>query len=284
MKLSTKLLAAPLLTAGVVLGIGQLNTWWTTREALGAQQVVRDGFEQFRTLSTLQQQLGQTHAGVYRSVAIMGSLDDAKVKALRADLARQVAAIKQSIAALDGQAQAGNDFATRADKYLAQADMAIDMSSVDPNTGIAALRSADESYAALGQALASMVAQLDAQSGSATATANASVQRISLLLGLLGLLAAGAAVGLSWLTQRRLVADLNRAVAVTGAVAAGDLRVQVHSDRRDEVGELLRALGAMAGQLGRSLATVADSAGAIRHASAEIASGNQDLSGRTEQA
>jgi methyl-accepting chemotaxis protein len=286
MKLATKLIAAPLLTAGLVLGIGQLNAWLTAREALSAQQLVQSGFDQFRTLSKVQEQLGQTHAGVYRTVALMASLDDAKVKALRADLARQVAEIKKTASAAGGDAavtEALAALAKQADKYLAQADMAIDMSSVDPNTGIAALRSADESFAALGKTLADVVARLDARSSETTAASNASVQRITLLLGALGLLAAGVAVGLSWLTQRRLVADLKRAVDVAGAVAGGDLTVQATSERRDEVGDLLRALGEMTGQLGRSMGTVLESSSSIRTASTEIASGNQDLSSRTEQ-
>jgi len=49
------------------------------------------------------------------------------------------------------------------------------------------------------------------------------------------------------------------------------------------VGDLPRAMGAMARQLNLSLATVRESSESIRLASAEIATGNQDLSLRTEQ-
>ncbi|MBX3608241.1 MAG: HAMP domain-containing protein, partial [Piscinibacter sp.] len=287
MKLASKLLAAPLLTAGLVLGIGQLNAWLTAREALSAQQTVATDFEQFRTVSAVQERLGHTHAGVYRTVALMASLDDAKVKALRAELARDVAGIKTSSAAVAGDpavSAALADLSKQADQYLKQADMAIDLSSVDPNTGIAALRGADDSFAALSKTLSGIVARLEARSSEANVAANASVQRITLLLGALGLLAAATAVGLSWLTQRRLVTDLKRAVDVAGAVAGGNLTVHAESERRDEVGDLLRALGTMTTQLGRSMSTVLESSGSIRTASAEIASGNQDLSSRTEQA
>jgi len=66
-------------------------------------------------------------------------------------------------------------------------------------------------------------------------------------------------------------------------VADGNLVVDATTDRDDEVGDLLRAMGAMARQLNLSLATVRESSESIRLASAEIATGNQDLSLRTEQ-
>jgi methyl-accepting chemotaxis protein len=83
--------------------------------------------------------------------------------------------------------------------------------------------------------------------------------------------------------QRKLVAELARAVEVTHGVASGNLQVDAHSDRQDEVGDLMRALGGMTRQLNLSIATVLQSSESIRLASTEIATGNQDLANRTEQ-
>ena len=52
MKLGSKLLAAPLLTALVVFCVGQVNTWMTAREASANQEGFKSSFETFRTLST----------------------------------------------------------------------------------------------------------------------------------------------------------------------------------------------------------------------------------------
>ena len=95
MKLGSKLLAAPLLTALAVFGAGQINTVLMSREANTNQELFKSSFEQFRTLSNVQEQLGSVHASVYRTVALMSSLDDAKVKAFRADLARQLEGVKR---------------------------------------------------------------------------------------------------------------------------------------------------------------------------------------------
>jgi methyl-accepting chemotaxis protein len=291
MKLGSKLLAAPLLTALVVFGVGQLNSWLGAREAATNQAGFKASFDTFRTLSGLQEQIGGMHAGVYRTIALMASMDDAKVKAFRGELAQQVAGVKRATSGVT--AGSGSDptlqqsvaqITQQLDKYLAQADSAIDLSSIDPNTGIAALRNADESYAALSKTFGGMVAHMEVRSAEMLDASNQRARTTALLLGALGLLAAGVAVGLSWLMLRRLVTELHRAGDVAAAVAAGDLTVKAESSRQDEVGDLMRSLSAMTAQLARSMSTVLESSGSIRSASAEIASGNQDLSTRTEQA
>ncbi|PTT93229.1 methyl-accepting chemotaxis protein, partial [Pelomonas sp. HMWF004] len=67
------------------------------------------------------------------------------------------------------------------------------------------------------------------------------------------------------------------------AVAAGDLTQRASPVGQDELAGLMRALNGMCDQLGRTVGEVMQVADSIRTASAEIASGNQDLSGRTEQ-
>ncbi len=290
MKLGAKLLAAPLLTAAVVLLAGQLNAYLMGREAQLGQASARASLETFKTISSAQDQLGHTHAGVYRTVALVASLDDAKIKSIRADVAKQLQAVKQAIAvfaaagAADAELGRGVAQVTQdIEKYARQADSAIDLSSVDPNTGIAAMQGADATYASLTKTLGTVVARIEAGSDAAIAQSQQRSSNTNLMLAALALAAAAVAVWVSWLMQRRLVSELARAGAVANEVAAGNLVVDASSDRNDEVGDLMRALGAMAAQLNQSIATVLESSESIRLASAEIATGNQDLSVRTEQ-
>ncbi len=89
---------------------------------------------------------------------------------------------------------------------------------------------------------------------------------------------------LAQLAVRSITVPLERAVGVAGAIAQGDLTVQPSDARKDELGQLLRSLGAMAEQLRSVVADVRSGVESVSAASREIASGNQDLSARTENA
>jgi len=290
MKLGLKLLLAPLLTAVVAFGAGQATVWLNARDAAHNEAVLSSQLELYKTVDSVGAQLAQLHAGVYRTVALMASLDDQQVRAARDDLARQLDGVKRTLtlsADADGaDAQVRSAVAEGGqaiDNYLKQSDMAIDLSAVDPNTGIAALQGADASYKVLATSMGALIAHIDDLRSSAAAASARSQLRNNLLLAGLGLLASAATVALAWLHQRRFLVDLIQAGAVTNAVASGDLSVRVHTERSDEVGDLMRHIDGMATRLGASVGAVLGAARSIETSSAEIAAGNHDLSQRTEQ-
>jgi len=82
---------------------------------------------------------------------------------------------------------------------------------------------------------------------------------------------------------RQLVRALRDAVALASAVASGDLTVRVHAQGNDEIGQLQHALQRMTDKLTAIIGEVKQGAQAIQTASNEIATGNMDLSARTEQ-
>jgi methyl-accepting chemotaxis protein len=97
--------------------------------------------------------------------------------------------------------------------------------------------------------------------------------------------AAAVLVGLAlalWLV-RSITAPLERAVAVSRAVAAGDLSQRIDSDGRNETAALLAALRDMQAALARVVLDVRRNAESVATASSQISQGNHDLSSRTEQ-
>ena len=84
-----------------------------------------------------------------------------------------------------------------------------------------------------------------------------------------------------------LIGSIQRPLAqandLAAKIAAGDLSEQDAVTRGDEFGDLLRSQYAMSESLGRMVHQVRQSTDSIAIASAEIATGNHDLSARTEQ-
>ncbi|WP_040786677.1 methyl-accepting chemotaxis protein [Massilia niastensis] len=105
--------------------------------------------------------------------------------------------------------------------------------------------------------------------------------RLVCLAGLVFGVAMAAVVG--WLLVRAIVRPLEKAVAIAGAVAAGDLTQTIEVDSRDETGRLLQALKDMNDSLVKIVSQVRNGTDTIATASSQIAAGNLDLSARTEQ-
>ncbi len=89
--------------------------------------------------------------------------------------------------------------------------------------------------------------------------------------------------GLFWMMRNWVAKPLASLSEGVRAIAQGDLSVPVRSDRQDEIGALMRDTEGMRQRLADIIGTVRNSVDSIGTASAEIATGNQDLSQRTEQ-
>ena len=100
-----------------------------------------------------------------------------------------------------------------------------------------------------------------------------------------GLLAATALLlggGLFYLVRRTVSAPLGELTAAVTLVAQGDLTQAFATARNDEIGTLVRSVEHLRQSYQRALEKVRATAEGIRIASMEIATGNQDLSNRTE--
>src|SRR5574340_270651 len=87
----------------------------------------------------------------------------------------------------------------------------------------------------------------------------------------------------AFLLVRAITRQLNQAVAVADAVAAGDLTSKIEVGSNDEIGHLLDSLKRMNGNLIQLVGNVRASAGSITTGAGEISRGNSDLSQRTEE-
>ena len=112
--------------------------------------------------------------------------------------------------------------------------------------------------------------------------ARAAYDRILWTLGAVLLVALGMGVVLTRVISSSVVEPLQQAVGVANAVSEGDLTVSVNTEGRDEAAELMGALERMRQSLSGIVSDVRRSSDSIETGASEIASGNADLSHRTE--
>jgi len=90
-------------------------------------------------------------------------------------------------------------------------------------------------------------------------------------------------IGIGVLITRSIVKPVRVAERAADRIAAGDLTGVYRARGNDEAAHLLSALGRMQDSLKRIVTDIRNSTESIQVASTQVASGNQDLSARTEQ-
>lgn len=160
---------------------------------------------------------------------------------------------------------------------LAKAELELaDQASYDPNAFFAAMTVAIKQQFAVNQIGTDLI------DTALRARATAVQRTVIVSLGLCLLLAL-TYTAFAWWMARNTTAGLHSAHRAAQAITDGDLTFSVPRTGRDEVGQLLDALRAMQERLAHIVAGVRGNAESVATASAQIAQGNNDLSGRTEQ-
>jgi methyl-accepting chemotaxis protein len=182
-----------------------------------------------------------------------------------------------------------DDYKVHRDAWLGAAQQGMQGVGKDQTAEVADMaRSifADDGPALFQKALESMQAILEFNlKGTADAARLARDQvagaELLLVASLVVILLVGILVAL--LVPRSVIGPVREAVAISEAIAAGDLTRQIETRGQDEMADLLRSLSRMQAQLGDLVAQVRSGAENVASSSAEIASGNHDLSARTER-
>jgi len=130
--------------------------------------------------------------------------------------------------------------------------------------------------------LSEMIELQNTQNADAVAAAEQMQGRARITSSLLVALALALGGLIAWRTTRSITGPIGRAVVVAERIARGDLTSQVDVRIHDETGRLLEAIAAMQERLRTLVGEISTTADSILLASSEVASGNLDLSQRTE--
>ena len=216
-----------------------------------------------------------------------------EVSALRESWAKTLAALRKSLAEVR-QVQSGDaEFVASIDKSLDEIKQyetgispifeKIEGAQLDGAGGGAYadrlkvhMEATDKLFSSLASAARSQMDEARAGVESRTSTMSALIG-IGLVLGLAVL------IPLTFFSVRSITKSLGQAQELAERIASGDLSRDVAAMNQDEVGQLVGAMGRMQDALRGLVRQVQDAAGNISTASSEIASGNHDLSHRTEE-
>jgi methyl-accepting chemotaxis protein len=151
---------------------------------------------------------------------------------------------------------------------------------LEPSVGDVAVRGIDREPAKLLRALGDDIAK---RSADVAASTFARGRQASLIGSGLMLLGAALGLGVGVALSRSVVRPLQHATDLVREVAQGNLTRPIQGHDLDETGRLLGAMSDMQQQLTRLVGAVRSNADSVATASAQIAQGNGDLAGRTEQ-
>ncbi|MFZ3117375.1 MAG: HAMP domain-containing protein, partial [Variovorax sp.] len=192
----------------------------------------------------------------------------------------------EALLVTDDEKAAFKDIVARRAKYQAAKDLVTKAKAGGGDTSEAA-RVFDETFMPAAKAYENGVLALLAmerkaidEMSQAIDDANSRSLQLGVLLTVLTLLAGA---GFAFFISRSITRPLRQAVDVAETVAAGDLSSRIEVQSTDETGQLMQALKHMNDSLAKVVGEVRQGTDTIATASSQIASGNQDLSSRTEQ-
>ena len=290
MKIWHKILVAPLVAIAFLLALGALSVGMMIRQGQAMAAVVEERGAAVTMANTLSQEVGEVQSSVYRVFTWIDSLGADNVRKIAAEQVKRIDAVTALVKAFSERPKLTAEEKSLADamlpqlaRYRADIETAMKLSLENAGNGKLAMESADGLYQALSKNIGALV-ELEKKIANESSGRMAAEFRTALgVLVAIVLLAVAASLAVALGMSRAIVRPLRTAIDAVGAVARGDLTVELHSRGRDETAELLQALDRMKQDLRQLVGEVASGAHAVADTSAQIAQGNQDLSQRTEE-
>ncbi|RZT11461.1 methyl-accepting chemotaxis protein [Duganella sp. CF402] len=216
--------------------------------------------------------------------------DPAELKQVRDDTAEHIALFRKLIKEMDAAGaegevkQAIDKVRPDVDRYLKSAEQMVELSLRDPPAAQARFADFMDSFRVLEKSMAALSDLIEHDSEATKEVGDEAVVKSRIHIIGFGLLAVVVSLVVGQLMSRAILRPLEEAVGFAARVAQGDLSVPltVAGDDVTETGQLKRALRDMNDSLHRIVSEVRSGTDAIAMASGEIATGNMDLSARTE--
>jgi methyl-accepting chemotaxis protein len=287
MKLSAKLMIAPLVAIGFLVALALAGYYALTLQQDAADSFYQGTFSRYQSATATENTVGKVHAGIYRLLNIGESIGADRAAQEAAAYKKQLAAAQASFKKLaGGSAEQQKQVVAAGAKlaeYIKAAELAIELGSVDVNTGTAAMQTADQAYLEMAKFLEAVVESERRFAQETFESTRASYRNAWITMLLLALAAIVVSLLAATVQSRSIVSRLRIAMSSAEALSRGDLTQRATATSSDEVGQTLAALTNSTEQLAKLVGSVRQITESVSAASSEIARGNQNLSERTEE-
>ena len=290
---AVKVALAPAFAIACMIGVGALGLAASGRLSASLAELSDLRMPKVVAANQLQGRLQTLREHLNQSLAWEGAgFPEPAIRKLDAGILHDLDAYRAELVAAAGQGGLDEGLRRRMAKALAQYDRfranardTLDIKSGNLANAASFMAMLDDSYANMKATLDAIVVDQMRQATEAAAGAKAiaSANGRAIVAGCV--LALAAAVALTVAMWRLLVRPVEEALALSGTLSTGDLRVDgAVPVRDDELGRLVAALRQIARGLAGVVVEIRAAAEEVSSAAGEIATGNLDLSGRTEQA
>jgi methyl-accepting chemotaxis protein len=288
LRIGPKLLLAPGLVLVLLLMLSGAAWYGMVRQNASLENMVQVRAARLQSVADVTGDAKYVHANAYQLLAwINGSFAKARLDAIIADIGKRHAALKTQLGEL---AKVANDAERKPIEaslaalasYAKAVQETIEMAQVDQSIATNSMQKAEKDFGILNQQLTRLAALEKSLSEQAYAAAREEFHSLGSTMAFLVLLSILVSLAVTMRVRRAMLADIGSISMAVDELAAGRLSASAQSDGRDEIAGVSRALDRTIATLNQTLRSVLDSVRSIDTASKEIASGNLDLSTRTE--
>ena len=285
MKIWHKIVVAPAVAIISLMALGCVSYYVLLRQHATVQDLVNNRFANYQLASESSHAIGQVHADVYRLFTWIGNLKEQKIKQITAEEIAKIEAVSRNLSDFSMKSGIETDerkiaqaIVKQLTKYRKDVDSAIDLSTVDINTGMSAMQTADSDFQEMIgelQKLVELETKLASTSyDSAMAAFDRALVMVLAIVALALVLSLGTALGMATSITR----PLRAAADAAKRLARGDMTVVIPHVSRDEVGQMMDALREMVNRLAQVVGEVRASADSLSSVSEEVSATAQTMS------
>lgn len=270
MNLLKKILVAPALALFFMLVLSGVSYQSLTAQNRALDDLFNIRTEYLQLAAETKASVLDVHARSYRLMVWAEMLGQQKMendsKALVGDVEKISVAFGAWSAKTDlttSERELAQAIADRLGKYKKSIAQALDLASMDMNTGLAAMQTADDTFKQLSDLTAALVKVEETLGQEAFEAANAAYRQALTVLIVALLAAIVLAASLSFRLAHAIAGRVAQASEVARRIAEGDLATPVPTGGDDEVGQLLDALQRMQHSLREVIGSISTNAQAL---------------------